>query len=113
MQRAAGFAEQVAAAEEVGAVVDVASVGRASAGGDEPGVAELGEVVRDEVLRLADELGELTDAPIAAAELGDQLPAVRIGDQGEDCRRRERGRHHIAKLHQTGLIRQTRSMGSA
>ena len=54
VERPARRGEQVPAAEEVGAVVDVAPVGGAASGGDEPGVAELGEVVRDEVLRRAD-----------------------------------------------------------
>ena len=87
MEREPGVAEQVPAAEQVGPVVDVAAVGRAAAGADDAGAPELGQVVRDQVLRLADELHELADAAIAAPELDDQLPAQRIAEQPEDLRR--------------------------
>jgi hypothetical protein len=84
VQRVPGVAEEVAAAQQIGAVVDVAAVGRAAARGDDAGLAELLQVVGDQVLRLADELDELADAPIAAPELVDQLPAQRIAEQPED-----------------------------
>ena len=93
MERAPGVAEEVPAAEQVGPVVDVAAVGRAAAGADDAGAPELRQVVRDQVLRLADELHELADAAIAAAELGDELPAQRVGEQSED--RRRRGSFHL------------------
>ena len=94
MERAPGFAEQVPAAEQVGPVVDVATVGRASAGADDAGVPELRQVVRDQVLRLPDQLHELADPAIAATELADQLPSQRIAEQREDLRRLRRS--HIA-----------------
>ena len=46
-----GGPEQVPAAEQVSAVVDVAAVGGAATGRDDLGSPELGEVVRDDVLR--------------------------------------------------------------
>ena len=86
MERAPGFAEEVPAAKQIGRVVDVATVGRASAGADDAGVSELRQVVGDQVLRLPDELHELADTAIAAAELDDQLPSQRIAEQPEDLR---------------------------
>ena len=87
MEREPGFAEEVPAAEQVGPVVDVATVGRASAGADDAGAPELRQVVGDQVLRLPDELHELADTAIAATELADQLPSQRIAEQPEDLRR--------------------------
>ena len=43
-------------------------------------------MVGDQVLRLPDELHELADPAIAAAELDDQLPSQRIAEQSEDLR---------------------------
>ena len=87
MERGPGFAEKVPAAEQIGPVVDVATVSRASAGADDAGMAELSQVVGDQVLRLPDELHELADTAIAATELADQLPSQRIAEQPEDLRR--------------------------
>ena len=87
MEREPGFAEKVPAAEQVGPVVDVAAVSRASAGADDAGVSELRQVVGDQVLRLPDQLHELADTAIAATELADQLPSQRIAEQPEDLRR--------------------------
>jgi hypothetical protein len=87
MERAPGFAEKVPTADQIGPVVDVATVSRASAGADDAGVPELRQVVRDQVLRLPDELHELPYAAIAATELDDQLPSQWIAQQPEDLRR--------------------------
>jgi len=88
MQQAPGFAEEVAAAEQIGPVVDVATVSGASAGADDAGVSELRQVVGDQVLRLPDELHELANSAVAATELDDELPSQRIAEQPEDLRRR-------------------------
>src|SRR5207244_5967504 len=66
MEREPGFAEKVPAAEQIGPVIDVAAVSRASAGADDAGVSELGQVVGDQVLRFPDELHEFADTAIAA-----------------------------------------------
>src|SRR5581483_998473 len=87
MQRGCGVAEQVAAAEQGGAVVDVAAVGRAAPGGHDASIPQLGEVVRDQVLRLRDQPHQFADATIAATELGDELPAQWIAEESEDRRR--------------------------
>ena len=87
MEREPGLAEQVPAAEQIGPVVDVATVGRTSAGADDAGMPQLRQVVGDQVLRLPDELHELADPAIAATELADQLPTQRIARAAEDLRR--------------------------
>ncbi len=84
MQRAPGFAEEVPAVKEIGPVVDVATVGGASAGADDAATSKLGQVVRHKVRRLPDELHELSDTAIAASELAEQLPSQRIAEQTED-----------------------------
>ena len=86
MEREPGFAQKVPAAEQVGPVVDVATVGRASAGVDDASVPELRQVVGHHVLRLPEQLHEFADTAIAATELADQLPSQRIAEQSEDLR---------------------------
>jgi hypothetical protein len=87
MQQPRCVAEQVAAPEQIGAVVHVPPVGGAAPGADDAGLAELGEVVRDEVLRLAGECDQLADPAIAPTELDHQLPPQRIAQEGEDLGR--------------------------
>ena len=71
MERESGFAEKIPAAEQIGPVVDIAAVSRASSGTDDAGAPELRQMVGDQVLGLADELHELADTAIAATELAD------------------------------------------
>jgi hypothetical protein len=99
MERAPGFAEEVPAAEQIGPVVDVAAVSRASASAGDARLPELRQVVRDHVLRLPDELHELADSAIAATELDDQLPPQRIAEQPEDLRRLRRFHLAIRRFH--------------
>ena len=87
VEREPRFAEKVLTAEQIGPVVDVATVSRASAGADDVGLSELRQVVGDQVLRLAHELHELANTPIAATEFADQLPTQRIAEQSENLRR--------------------------
>lgn len=84
MQRRTGCPEQLATVEEVQPVVGVPTVGRASAGGNEAGVAQLSQVVGDEVLGLSEQLRQLTYPPIAAGQLRKQLPALAISDELEE-----------------------------
>jgi hypothetical protein len=93
MEEEPGSCDQVPATGQLGPVVDVPTVRRATAGTDDAGLPELGEVVRDHVLRLPDELHELADTAIAATELADQLPPKRIAEQPEDLRRLRRFHH--------------------
>ena len=84
MQRGAGPDEEVAAARQVESVVGVAAVRGAAAGRDQSCVAQLAEVVRDQVLGLAGERGQLADPAVAAGELPQQEPPLRIGDELEE-----------------------------
>jgi hypothetical protein len=90
MQLDTRVAQEVTAPHQVGAVVHVATVGGAPAGAHDARVPQLRQVVRDEVLRLADEVDELAHATVAATELADELPAQRIGQETEDLRRLRR-----------------------
>ena len=95
-----GGAEQVAAAEQIDPVVDVAAIRRAASGADETRIAELGQVIRDQVLRLAQPFGELTNPAIAVGQLTEQLPALWVGDQLQELMRRaiDRGDAHAGDI---------------
>ena len=84
MQRVGDRRQEVPAADQVDAVVGVAAVGGAASSGDQPCLAQLGQVVRDEVLGSADQLGELAHPPVAASQLGEDLPPVPVGDELEE-----------------------------
>ena len=69
MEQVRDFAEQVLAAEQVGAVVDVATVERATTGAHDACFAKRGQMIRDQVLRLPDELDEFANPTITATQL--------------------------------------------
>ena len=56
----------------------------------QPGVPQLAQVVRDEVLGLADQAGQFVHHPIAARQLGQQPPANRMTGEAQELRRRQR-----------------------
>jgi hypothetical protein len=87
VQRRARAREQLAAARQVERVVGVAAVGQAAPRGDQSTVAQLTQVVGDEVLRLRDELAELADAPVAARQLAEQPPPQRLARKPQNARR--------------------------
>ena len=66
---------------------DSGTIIRAATGRDDAGVAELGEVEGDHVLRLLHQICEFADTVIAATKLGHQPPPQRIAQQPEDRRR--------------------------
>ena len=78
MERDSRLAEEITAAQQICPVVHVPTVGRAPPSDDDARLAELRQVVRDQVLRFARDLDELTDTTIAPSELTDQMPAQRI-----------------------------------
>ena len=96
-----GGAEQVAAAEQIDPVVDVAAVRRAAPGAHEARIAQLGQVIRDQVLRLAQQFGELANPAIAAGQLTEQLPALWVGDQLQELVRRAIDRVRCSREHIT------------
>ena len=83
----AGRREEAAVTLEVEPVVGVAAVERAAVRGDETAGPEEAQVVRDEVLRPADHVGELADTPVRGSELGEQPPADRMTRELEQDRR--------------------------
>ena len=70
MQGGASADEQLGTAAEIGAVVGVAAVGSTAPSLDQTRSSQLAEVVRDQALRRADQLGELTDPAVAVGQLG-------------------------------------------
>ena len=87
MQRGAGPGEQLAAARQIEHVVGVAAVGEAAARGHQPAVAQLAQVIGDEVLSLGRQRTQLRDAPVAAGQLAQQPPAQRMARQLQKPRR--------------------------
>src|SRR3954452_10205398 len=105
MQRDARRVEQLTATRRVEPVVAVAPVCRAAPCGHESGGPQCREVVRDQVRRLADESGELADAPIAPAQLGEEPPPLRVGDELQELEG-GRSRCHAIWIPQSGSIYQ-------
>ncbi len=83
----ARLGQELGAAGQVDAVIGVPAVGRAAPGGHQPARLELAEVVGNQALRLAEQTGELADLPVAAPQLGQQLPAQRMSGQPQEPRR--------------------------
>jgi hypothetical protein len=81
MEERARRAKQFAAAQQVDSVVRVAGVSGAAAHPDDVGLTEATEVIRDEILGPADQIGQLTDLPITVGELSQQAPAHGVACQ--------------------------------
>jgi hypothetical protein len=84
MEARTGRRKEVAAANHVGPIVDVAAVGGTVTGSHQARVSQLCQVIRDEVLRLPGQFDELTDPAIARSEMSNQLPANRLAEQRQD-----------------------------
>src|SRR5262249_49804306 len=67
--------EQATDPGQVHRVVGVPAIGRAAPRRDQAGVAQLAQVVRDQVLGLTHEAGQLRDHPVAPGQLAQETPA--------------------------------------
>ena len=108
MQRDARGAQELGEPADVAAVVGVASVGGALPGGDETTDAQLAQVIRHETLGFGDQVAQLTDTSIAPAQLVQELPAERVGDELQELERRDfvGGNGHVPMINQSGLMYQ-------
>lgn len=79
--------QQRAHARQIGGVVRVAPVRGAPAHRYQPTVTELGQVIRDEVLRLVDQAGQLMHGAIAPGQLVEQPPPQRVARELKEFRR--------------------------
>jgi hypothetical protein len=86
MQREPGRGEQIPAAGQIGAIVEVAAIGRTPTSGHDATPSEFSEVVGDQVLRLTHQIHQFADAAVAATECDDHLPSQRVTEQPEDLR---------------------------
>src|SRR5690242_16783527 len=102
MQGAAGVREQFATVREVEHVVRIAPVGGAAPRGDQPALAELAQVVRDQALAPARSLAQLADTEVALCELAQEPPPQRVAGELQE----PRWRGHALTIHQASLIRQ-------
>src|SRR6185437_1512225 len=70
------------------------------------GVAQCTQVVRHQVLGPIDKVGELAHAPVAAGQLAEQRPPLRVGDELEEleCGSLLAAGGHVERLHQSGLM---------
>ena len=69
MEQAAGSGQQLAASGQIDAIVGLARIGRAGSRAHELRGPQPTEMVRDQVLGLADEFAELADLAIAPRQL--------------------------------------------
>ena len=87
MKGRAGVAEQLLAAVEVEAVVDIATVGCAAVRRDQLGPAQCAQVVGGETLRQLERAHQLAHAAVAPRELAQQAPPQRVPGELEEHRR--------------------------
>jgi hypothetical protein len=107
MQGGAGRGQQLTAARQVDAVVRIPAVRRAAPHGHQPAIAQPGQVIGDQVLRLAEQGCQLADLPVTAGQLAQQPPAPRFPGQPQEPRRKLLlPRAHPVTIHQSGLINQ-------
>jgi hypothetical protein len=81
VQCPAGDGQHLAEPLEVDRVVGVAAVSRAAPPRDQPGIAQLAQVVRDEALGLPHQVGQLVHRAVAAGQAAQQPPAQRVPRQ--------------------------------
>jgi len=74
-----------AGGEFVGVLEDAHAGAAVGVGGDEPGSAQNGEVLGDRGLGQAQVIGELADAVLAAAQVGQDGQARGVPENGENC----------------------------
>ena len=86
VQGGTGGGQRVGAALQVQVVVAVAGVEAAAAGGDQPAAAQQPQMVGDQVLRLADQIDQLTNPVVTRGQLGQQPPPQRVGGQPHEGR---------------------------
>jgi hypothetical protein len=81
MQRRPGGDQRVRTAVEVQVVVGVTAIEAAAPGRDQPTTAQLPQVVGHQVLRPADQRGQLTHPKVAGGQLRQQVPSHRMAGQ--------------------------------
>ncbi len=102
MQRCARRLQRSPAGIEVDRVVAVATVGRAPMRRHQPTVAKQAQVIRHQILRLADERDQLLHGPIALHQLAQQPPTDRMRRQPHERRRfTSLDGHRLNRSHET------------
>ena len=105
MERPAGGRELAAEPHQIDGVVGVAAIGVAAPRGDQAAVPQLAQVVRDQVLGLADQAGQLVHRAVAPGELGQEAPT-----QGMPGQLQELGRGDVGGRRLHGHSRQITSI---
>ena len=72
---------------EIHRVVGVPAIGRAAPRGYQAAIPQLAQVVRDQVLRLADQAGQLVHHAVAPGQLGQEAPTQGMPGQLQELRR--------------------------
>src|SRR6185312_11537170 len=91
MEGAASRRQEAADTRQIDPVVGVAAIGGAAPRRYQRAIAQLAQMVRDQVLRLADERRQLADDAVAAGELAQQAPTHGMPGQLQKVRRRDLG----------------------
>jgi hypothetical protein len=90
MEQTTGLGDHVPTPAQVDAVVHITPVSGTPACARQASLTERCHMVRDGVLRLTNEVHQLTDTTIADGELAHELPTHRIAEHSENFRRMDR-----------------------
>jgi len=114
VERPAGRRQQSADTRQIQPVVGVPAIGGAAPRGHETAVPQLAQVVRDQVLGLTEQPGQLVDHPVAPGQLTQKAPAQgmprQVQELGRGAVRVKLPRHHGPYIHQSCLMHQARLM---
>ncbi len=106
VQVSADRAEHRTEPSEIDAVVRVSTIGGASTRNDKSHLTQFSEVVRNEVLRLIEQVGEFADGVVAPGEVRQQAPAQRVARKLKERSGGEVGGCHSSLLHRIRLMYQ-------
>jgi len=87
VERAAGSRQQATDTGQIYGVVGVPAIGGATPRGYEAAIAKFAQVVRDQVLTLSDQGGQLVNRAVAPRQLGQEVPAQGMAGQLQELRR--------------------------
>ena len=91
-------------ARKIRRVIGVPAIGGTAPRGDQAAIPQFAQVVRDQILRLADQAGQLVHHPVAPGQLAQKAPTQGMPGQLQEFQRRNVGmavlRAHIGGIHQ-------------
>src|SRR5205807_6314296 len=111
VERPTGGRQQATDAGQIDRVVGVPAIGRTAPRRNQAGIPQLAQVVRDQVLRLIEQAGELVHHAVAPGQLTQQTPTQRMPRDLQELGWGEIGVNllyrHVPSLHQLDSMHQT------